>query len=422
MTTHAGPSSLLHRLYHWSASDTTIAEGDHEVLPSSTLPIIDTQVPPITPGDLLTMSDIVTLDEAPTAPEIVNDTSQDDFEDERGSVVQDAPGDVVDESWIPIPYVSNMNESILLLTYHTSHLVEQSVVEVKISGTHQSFFVEKDLLCNKSSYFKTALASRFMEANTGKFLLNERLDLFKIFYHWLKQGNLNFMDSADWAESVGDVLFAFVEIYSFADRRGVPALADLILCKLDRRVRPEGLPVRLAVDIIGAAWEQLPETSKLCRYVVAIERDANKCNLPKRAAVDYECLSGSFVAALLNATENSQWWTAAMVQKQRVDIAKVYNHIKSYGGLARVDRVRGWDEIMRQMGIRAPVGCDQDKLRGQFRAMSRRYLRPWDTTISRSRSEHTSAEEDCPRPLVRQFLHSAESVRVRVPIPVRTRQ
>ena len=355
------------------------------------------------------MSDIVTLDEAPTAPEIVNDTSHDDLEDERGSVVQDAPGDVVDESWIPIPYVSDMNESILLLTYHTSHLVEQSVVEVKISGTHQSFFVEKDLLCNKSSYFKTALASGFMEANTGKFLLNERLDLFKIFYHWLKQGNLNFMDSADWAESVGDVLFAFVEIYSFADRRGVPALADLILCKLDRRVRPEGLPVRLAVNIIGAAWEQLPETSKLCRYVVAIERDANKCNLPKRAAVDYECLSGSFVAALLNATENSQWWTAAMVQKQRVDIAKVYNHIKSYGGLARVDRVRGWDEIMRKMGIRAPVGCDQDRLRGQFRAMSRRYLRPWDTAIPRSYI--ASAEEDCPRPLVRQFLHCATSIR-----------
>lgn len=100
-----------------------------------------------------------------------------------------------------------------------------------------------------------------------------------------------------------------------------------------------------------------------------------------------------------------------MVQQQRVDIAKVHKHVKSYGGLARVDRLRGWDAIIRAMGIRAPAGCDQDRLRGQFRAMTRRWLRPWDTIISRS--ELASAEEDCLRPLVRQFLHSAASVRTR---------
>lgn len=277
------------------------------------------------------------------------------------------------------------------------------MVEVEISGTGRVFFIEKDLLCSKSAYFKTALNSGFKEAHTNKIPLEERLDLFQIFHFWLKQGNLNFMDSANWTESVGDVLFAFVEIYSFADRRGIPALADLILCKLDRRVRPGGLPVRLDVNIIAAAWDQLPETSKFCRYVVAIERDANKCNLPARPGVEYECLSGSFVAALLSATENSQWWTAAMVQQQRVNIAKVYNHIKSYGGFVRVDRLRGWDEIMRKMSIRAPVGCDQDKLRGQFRAMSRRWLRPWDATITAR--ERALAEEECSRPLVRQFFH-----------------
>lgn len=293
----------------------------------------------------------------------------------------------------------------MLLTRHASHLIEQNLVEVEISGTGQKFLVEKNLLCSKSSFFKTALNGRFMEARTNKIFLDDRLDLFQIFYHWLKHGNLDFMDSGSWAESAGDVLFAFVEIYSFGDRRGVPALADLILCKFDRRVRPGGLPVRLAVNIIGAAWEQFPETSNLCRYVVAIERDASKCNLPKRPGVEYECLSGRFVAALLSATENSQWWTAAMVQKQRINTAKVHSHIKSQGGLARVDRVRGWDAIMRTMGIRAPVGCDQDRLRGQFRATARRYLRPWDTAIPRSYI--ASAEEDCPRPLVRQFLHGA---------------
>jgi hypothetical protein len=281
-------------------------------------------------------------------------------------------------------------------------VIEEIMVEVVAS--EKSFFIEKNLLCSKSSYFKTALNSGFMEAHTNRIPLGERLNLFQIFHYWLKQGNLDFMDSKTWSQSAEE---AFVKISGFADRRGVPALADLILCKLDRRIRPGGLPVRLTVDIIALAWEQLPESSKLCHYLVAIERDANKCNLPKRPAVDYESLPGGFVAALLSATENSQWWTAAMVQQQRVDIAKVHKHIKSYGGLIRVDPLRRWDAIIREMGIRAPVGCDQDKLRGQFRAMTRRWLRPWDTTISRS--ELASAEEECSRPLVRQFLHSAAS-------------
>lgn len=280
------------------------------------------------------------------------------------------------------------------------------MVEVVVSG--KPFFIEKNLLCSKSTYFKTVLDSGFMEAQTNKISLGERLNLFQIFHYWLKQGNLDFMDSKNWTRSAEE---AFVKISGFADRRGVPALADLILCKPDRRIRPGGLPVRLDVDIIALAWEQLPESSKLCHYLVAIERDANKCNLPKRPAIEYEGLPGSFVAALLSATENSQWWTAAMVQQQRVDIAKVHKHVKSYGGLARVDRLRGWDAIVRAMGIRAPAGCDQDRLRGQFRAMTRRWLRPWDTIISRS--ELASAEEDCLRPLVRQFLHSAASVRTR---------
>jgi hypothetical protein len=179
-------------------------------------------------------------------------------------------------------------------------MVEEIMVEVVVSG--KSFFVEKNLLCSKSSYFKTALNSGFMEAHTNRIPLRERLNLFQIFHYWLKQGNLDFMDSKNWTQSAEE---AFVKISGFANRRGVPALADLILCKLDRRIRPRGLPIRLNVDIIALAWEQLPENSKLCHYLVAIERDANKCNLLKRPIVDYESLPRSFVAALLSATENS---------------------------------------------------------------------------------------------------------------------
>jgi len=144
------------------------------------------------------MSDIETVAEAPIAPPQVNNNAvHDDLEQgPLESVVQNAP----DGSWIPIPYVFDLNsltESIrLLLTHHTSHLIEQNLVEVEISGTGQRFLVEKNLLCSQSSFFMTALNGRFMEARTNKISLDDRLDLFQIFYHWLKNGNLNFMDSS----------------------------------------------------------------------------------------------------------------------------------------------------------------------------------------------------------------------------------
>jgi hypothetical protein len=60
------------------------------------------------------------------------------------------------------------------------------------------------------------------------------------------------MDLKNWTQSAEE---AFVKVSGFANRRGVLALADLILCKLDRRIRPKGLPIRLNVDIIALAWE-----------------------------------------------------------------------------------------------------------------------------------------------------------------------
>jgi hypothetical protein len=106
------------------------------------------------------------------------------------------------------------------------------------------------------------------------------------------------MDSANWMETAEEISIAFVEIYTFADRRGVPGLGDLILRKLDTHIRPRGRPVRVSVKVINLALEHLPET-RLCRYLLAIERDAGRCYIPKRLSADYECLPGFFIAGLL---------------------------------------------------------------------------------------------------------------------------
>jgi hypothetical protein len=280
------------------------------------------------------------------------------------------------------------------------------MIEVEIYGAQESFSIDKSLLCSKSTHFETALKGGFLEAKTKKFLLVERLDLFQVFHYWLEQGNLDFLEPGNWIKSAEEILIAFVEIYSFADRRGVPDLGDQILQKLDKYTRPGGLPVRLDINVINLAWEQLPETCGLCRYLLAIEHDANRCNLPERPGVEYEWLSGYFTAGLLKLTKNdSEWWLTAMVQKQPVDIAKLHTYIESVGGSAKVDKFRKWDGICDSMGIKAPVGCNQGKLRGHFRAMYMRWVRPWDTTLSPT--DLKTAEEECPRPLVKEFLDDA---------------
>lgn len=65
------------------------------------------------------MSDIRSLSDAPAAA--VNDVPG-----ERGSVAQSVPGDVADESWIPIPYVSNPNEP-------TQHRVTNAILATQLT-------------------------------------------------------------------------------------------------------------------------------------------------------------------------------------------------------------------------------------------------------------------------------------------------
>lgn len=240
-------------------------------------------------------------------------------------------------------------------------------------------------------------------------MLVERLDIFQIFNYWLEHGNLDFMDRRDYFASEEDALIAFVEIYTFADCRGVFDLGDQILQKLDKLIRPGGMPVRLDTDIINRAWQHLPETCGLCRYLVAIEHDANKCNLPKRTGIEYEWLSGYFTASLLKLTEDDwQRWPRAVAQKEPINIAKLHDLVKRNGGWANVDQLHRWGEICYTMGIRASGGFDQEnRLRAHVRRLYVRYLRPWDKDLSPAGLE--LAERECPRPLVKKYFHGVAS-------------
>ncbi|CAD0095494.1 unnamed protein product [Aureobasidium vineae] len=262
-----------------------------EMLPDMNVPESDREVSATKPGDLVIMSDIKALDEAPTAADQEPLDASDCFS-QCESWIQSVSEDDPDEPWIPVPT-----------------LVKKDMVKVEIKGTGKSFTVHKELLCRHSDYSKTALNSACLEAKTNKFLLEERIDLFKIFVYWLESRNLDFLKLEEWIKSsADDVSTAFVEIYCFANRRGQP-----------------------------------------------------------------------------------------------VDIAKLHTQVKSNGGSAA--KVRNWGTACTAMGIKAPAGCDQPKLQGHLRGLYRRWMRPWDTTITPS--EVKTAEEECPRPFVKEFFHNA---------------
>ncbi|THW45718.1 hypothetical protein D6D21_04286 [Aureobasidium pullulans] len=301
----------------------------------------------------------------------------------------DDEAEKIDESWIPTDFV-----------------VEDDIVRVYVTARDKPIEVSKALLCRDSTYFKAALTGGFKEAVTNEIHLGERYDLFQIFRKWLEDGNLDFLTLEAWPRTADQVDTALVEIYCFADRRGVPAMGDEILEKFDKFIRPEGLPVRVDFSTIKLAWVELPETSGLCRYLLAIERDADRCNLPSRAAAEFEWLPGHFTLALLKAThDDTDKFLTASVQKQPVDVVKLQALVKDVGGAEGAYRAVGWSWICNTLGIRAPSGCDSVKLWAHMRALNRTWLSPWDASLTPK--DRSSAEKECPRPLAKDFYHGA---------------
>jgi hypothetical protein len=250
---------------------------------------------------------------------------------------------------------------------------------------------------------QAALNGAFIEARTNEVELEGRLDLFEVFHYWLDEGRLDSMDAQE-------DLTAFLKIYSFADYIGAPDLCNLVIYKLDKRIRPGGLPVRLDVKMIKMAWENVLHTSDLCRFLVAIERDANRCNISKRLGAEYDHLPGDFIAALPQITEaDADYWLVSEVRKQPIDMAELHKHIMFYRGLANVDRLRKMDRIISLMGIEAPQDYNKERLRGHVRGMYRRWLASWNTKLSPVQLK--VAVEECPRLVAKDFFHNAVPVK-----------
>ena len=120
-----------------------------------------------------------------------------------------------------------------------------------------SFGIHKDLLCHVSSYFKAALTGTFGGAITGVVVLrDEEVDVFKRFNGWLYTNTIlqeNDIKDPDFTN--------LMELYVFAEKRGIPSLQNAVI---DALIRIQRLP-----DYeIESVWEKTARTSGLHRLLV----------------------------------------------------------------------------------------------------------------------------------------------------------
>ncbi|KAK6007944.1 hypothetical protein QM012_004758 [Aureobasidium pullulans] len=95
-------------------------------------------------------------------------------------------------------------------------------------GPHAGVFcVPKALLCNSSTYFKTALNSAFIEGQTQAINLDDEDPVvFRTYVAWLYQGQLNSQDierALDDPQNFGQHI---AELIVFADKRGITELQN----------------------------------------------------------------------------------------------------------------------------------------------------------------------------------------------------
>lgn len=235
---------------------------------------------------------------------------------------------------------------------------------------------------------------------TNTIHLDDRLDLFQIFHTWLYKEDLNFLGMEKPVPDMAKCQIAYVELYCFADRRGVPVMGNQVIELFDKLIRPKGLPVRAEIETIKLAWAQLPNTCGLCRYLVAVERDANRCHLPRRAPYEYDWLPGGFISDLLNLTEDdSDYELVASIQKQPVDITRLNGVVNKFGTGILCGRV------CRAIVIRAPRGSDEHQMREKMWRLYEKYLGAYDNSLTES---HKAAlEKQSPRPFAKEYFHTA---------------
>ncbi|CAD0108483.1 unnamed protein product [Aureobasidium uvarum] len=308
----------------------------------------------------------------------------------------------VEESWIPLEQVQ-LSMRIIALLICDSPRIAAPLIQVVVGG--HSFSVFKHMLCIHSPFFERALNGPFREAMQDKIELKEGLDLFQIFNHWLslppRTPPWTLLRKAlvlPLTLKASNVSWHFSTSTSLQDRLQFRGLCKAAFTHFDKVLRPSGLPGRASVAAICQADESLLKDNGLWKYLIAIERDANRCGAPRRPAEDYGHLPDLFVFELLKMTEEDSK-SYLQVSNKSVDLFELKRQVNHQGGYERAEHRHKWGVICVQMGIRLD---NHRRIFTQMRNIYRTWLGPFDNGIKPQ--ERLTLERQCRRPLVRKFF------------------
>ncbi|KAK6382445.1 hypothetical protein LTR65_010877 [Meristemomyces frigidus] len=186
---------------------------------------------------------------------------------------------------------------------------DDSIGTVVVGFEEVSFTVHRDLICRHSQYFKGAFEGGFSEATDGVVVLKqESVKDFALFAAWLYTGNIELPDAdeltwyshyerkvqrateAGMAQRDGDsdgsdeasedckttddqpdqsvIQSLLIDLFIFADRRGVSGLRNDIIDLLAIQRESGWSLVSGSAERVGAAYSSLPSNSMLCRYLI----------------------------------------------------------------------------------------------------------------------------------------------------------
>lgn len=126
------------------------------------------------------------------------------------------------------------------------------------------FSVPKALLCNSSTYFKTALNSQFIEGQTQTINLDdEDPTVFRTYVAWLYQGHLKSRDIEDALDDPQNFSQHIAELIVFADKRGIIELQNDSISMFLSYVHKNGLATLNAIKCIYGIPKS-KEITQLC--------------------------------------------------------------------------------------------------------------------------------------------------------------
>ncbi|KAK3630328.1 hypothetical protein LTR56_017504 [Elasticomyces elasticus] len=247
----------------------------------------------------------------------------------------------------------------------------ESTAFISIGADAVMFTAHEQKLCQVSDYFLKAFHGAFAEGSSKKVHLpEERVADFGLFLDWLYTGKLTFPEQGDYAkycdyiegamsgvrEHDGWRFREILNLYIFADRRGVPALRNDIIDRIAAWREHGWSHMSSYLDLVNVAYDNLPAQSKLLKYLVD---EAAFCWDHDLSSIDQlDEYPKAFVADAMRdllryglhqksrVGDKKEWF----VPDWRDDICRLHEHTDDSERATCKEAHRGWHEKMSKKG------------------------------------------------------------------------